>query len=236
MAYTVRKLLNKAYYLSGIVARNQQTVNGQQITDGLDLLNDLLSLKSTNNRLIPYFSSYSLTAVIDTENYLIPNLIYADSITFNLNTTVRIPIEIQSRKEYFGTVRVNNLTTIPFECNINRAKGGANLYIYPLPNDDYPIAINGKFGLLSNATLNTDLESIYDRFYITYLRYCVAEFICQEMNVSLPVATQIKLESLHQQMLDLSPIDLTPTKLSTLQSNGRSINWGFVNLSGGWTT
>lgn len=236
MAYLARELINRAYYLSGIVARDSETTSGSQLNDGLSLLNDVLALKNANNRLIPYFTTYNLTAVIGQETYFIANLIYADSVTFDLNTVVRIPLEIQSRKEYFGTVRVNDLVTLPFICNINRAKGGANFYIYPLPNDEYPIAINGKFGLLSDVTYDTDLSLVYDRLYIAYLRYALTEFICTENTVSMPPQTAAKLEILEQQVRDLAPIDTTITKLSTLRSGNTSMGWGFVNLSGGWTT
>jgi hypothetical protein len=236
MAYLAVELITRAYYLSGMVARNQETVSGDQVNDGLSLLNDVLALKNANNRLIPYFTTYNLTGVIGQENYFIPNLIYADSVTFNLNQTVRIPLEIQSRTQYQGSVRVNNLVTIPFECLINRTIGGANLYIYPLPNDEYPIAINGKFGLLSDVTLDTDLSLTYDRLYIAYLRYALADFICTENSVSLPPNTEEKLATLEQQVRDLAPLNITMQKVSTLQRYNGVGGWGFVNLSGGWTT
>lgn len=236
MAYLATELINRAYYLAGIVARGNEDVSGDQLNDGLSLLNDLLALKNANNRLIPYFTTYDLTAVIAQENYFIPNLIYADSVTFDLNTTVRIPLQIESRKEYFGTVRVNDLVTLPFVCNINRTKGGANFYIYPLPNDEYPIAINGKFGLLSDITYDTDLSLIYDRLYIAYLRYALADFICAEAALTLPPQVAVKLEVLEQTVRDLAPIDTTISKLSTLRSGNTGMGWGFVNLSGGWTT
>jgi hypothetical protein len=233
MAYTALTLVNEAFYLSGIVASTSQPTGAQQ-SRGLSLLNDILSLKNANNRLIPYFTSATINCVVGQETYLIANLIYPDSITFNLNTIVRIPLEIQSRKEYFGTIRVNTLTTLPFECNINRVKGGANLYIYPLPNSTYPVTINGKFGLLSNVTKFTDLSATYDRFYLVFLRYTLTAYICQAWKVSLSPDVKEELDSLEQQIRDLAPIDLTVTKLSTLQPGNNSLNWGFINLSGGW--
>jgi len=236
MAYLATELITRAYYLSGMVARDGEIVSGSQLNDGLSLLNDLIALKNANNRLIPYFTTYNLVADIGTENYFIPNLIYPESVTFILNETVRIPLKIDSRKEYWGTVRVNDIVTIPFECNINRTIGGANFYIYPLPNDNYPIAINGKFGLISDINYHTDLSSVYDRLYIAYLRYALAEFICDENSVNLPPLSAKKLEQLEQRVIDLSPIDTTISKLSTLTRFNQIGGWGYVNLSGGWTT
>ena len=55
MAYTARMLITRAYYLSQIVSRQLQEVSGEQIEDGLFLLNALLQFKSTDLREIPYF-------------------------------------------------------------------------------------------------------------------------------------------------------------------------------------
>lgn len=236
MAYLATELITRAYYLSGMVARDGETVSGSQLNDGLSLLNDVLALKNANNRLIPYFTTYDLVATIGQEQYFIPNLIYPESVTFVLNEVVRIPLNIDSRKEYFGTVRVNDIVTLPFECNINRTKGGATFSIYPLPSDNYPIAINGKFGLLSDVTYATDLLLTYDRLYIAYLRYALAEFICTENTISLPPQTDQQLTILEQSVRDLSPIDTTISKLSTLTRFNQIGGWGYVNLSGGWTT
>lgn len=235
MAYLATELVNRAYYLAGIVARDMETVSGSQLNDGISLLNDLLALKSANSRLVPYFRSYELVATIGQETYFVPNLIYPDSVTFILNGTVRVPLKIDSRKEYFGSVRVNDIVTLPFECNINRVEGGADFYIYPLPNDNYPIAIWGKFGLSSNVTYDTDLSLWYDRFYIAYLRYALAEFICAENSLDFPPQAAEKLDMLEQTVLDVSPIDTTVEKLSTLRRCGQGGGWGFVNLGHGWT-
>jgi hypothetical protein len=235
MAYLATELITRAYNLAAIVARDSEAVSGSQLNDGLSLLNDVLALKNANNRLIPFFTTYNLTAVIGQESYFIPNLIYADSVTFNLNTVVRIPLRIESRKEYFGSVRVNDIVSSPFKCNINRAKGGANFCIYPLPNDEYPIAINGKFGLLSDITYTTDLSLIYDRLYIAYLRYALAEYLCTEYGISLPPQASQKLDVLEQSVRDLAPIDITNVKSSTLRSYNRMGGWSYVNLSGGFT-
>ena len=63
MAYTAAELVNRAWYLSGIVGRNLETVSGQQATDGLFLLNTLLSFKATDLRLIPYYKRYQFSMV-----------------------------------------------------------------------------------------------------------------------------------------------------------------------------
>ena len=47
MPYLAQTLITRSWYLSGIVARGAQTVTGDQITDGLMMLNALLDFKQS---------------------------------------------------------------------------------------------------------------------------------------------------------------------------------------------
>jgi hypothetical protein len=231
MAYNVTKLITNAWYLSGIVSRQLQTLSGDQLSDGLDLLNALLAMKTADDRLIPYFTSYPLTAVIGQESYAIPGLISVETITFNLQTIVRFPMQQLSRKQYFGTYRVNNINSLPFSCHIERSKGGATLYVYYLPNDNYPITITGKFSLGSFSSFTTDLELTLDKFYIEYLRYALAALMCDEYAIAFSPRHQATLDKYEEKLLDLSPLDLSVSKISSF-GRGSNINWGYVNFPG----
>lgn len=229
MAYTVRTLINNSWYLSGIVSRRFQTVSGDQTTEGLSLLNAVLSFKTANNRLIPYYSKYEFNAVIGQELYFIPNLILIETVTFNLQT-VRFPMQKKTRKQYWGSPRVNNISSLPGEWEFERTKGGANLYIYFLPNQTYPFTIFGKFAL-SNVTLDQDLSLTMDQFYIDYLRYALGDYMCESHNRTFPPNSAQRLAQYEQTIFDISPMDLTLTKKSTLQ-RGSGIDWQSVNFPG----
>lgn len=232
MSYNVTKLVTNAWYLSGIVARNQQTVTGDQSSDGIDLLNDLLGIKTANNRLIPYFQQYTFNAQVGVETYFVPNLISIETITFN-QQTVRYSTLKQGRKRYFGSPRVDNISALPFDVHYERTLGGANVYVYFLPIDTYLFKIWGKFGLTTITDPNLDLTTIYDRFYIVYLRYALAEYMAAENNITLQPQVQAKLNEYEQIITDISPIDFAVTKMSALQS-GDGLNWAMVNFPG-WT-
>ncbi len=105
MAYTALELITRAYYLSQVVARGLQTVSGEQITDGLYLLNADLKYKSTDLRLLPYFVRDEFFSVQGQEEYFIENLLYVDSLTFNIGD-VRYSLLEFTRKEYFEQPRV----------------------------------------------------------------------------------------------------------------------------------
>jgi hypothetical protein len=233
MAYTVRKLITNSWYLSGIVSRRFQAVSGSQISNGLDLLNAVITFKTARNRLIPYFTKYDFNTVVGQEIYFVPNLLDLETITFNLQTVVRFPLERKTRKQYLGSYRVNDTESLMGEFHIERVKGGSNIFMYYLPNAIYPVTIYGKFSL-STVTLDQDLELTMEQFYIDYLRYALAEYICDDQQRLFPPNAAQKLKEYEQTIVDISPIDFLVGKKSTLQKQS-GLNWAQVNFPG-WTT
>lgn len=159
MAYTAQTLITRAWYLSGIVARNLQTVTGDQITDGLFLLNALLDFKEIETDLIPYWTYVEMPLVGGQEFYFLPNVAEIESATFNIGT-VRYPMQSTTRRTYFGTSRVDNIQTLPFNWNYNRGQGGGTISFYFLPQANYPLKMMVKF-FLDEVQLSTDLTNIF---------------------------------------------------------------------------
>lgn len=233
MPYTTSQLISRAYFLSGIVRKDLETVSGQKLTEGLELLNELLDVKSANQRLIPYFKNYEFSAVPDQEEYFIPDLVLCETFTFYINN-VRYPMSLKQRKEYFGSSRAENVTSLPNEWHIERCLNGSNLYIYFKPDQNYPMSIWGKFSL-EEVTLFQDLLLTYDRFYLVYLRYALAEYICQEYNFPFQPQNEKKLTEYENILIDISPMDMTLVRRSMFNQRS-NINYGIANLSNGWTT
>lgn len=231
MAYTARHLITRSWFLSGIVARRLQSVVGDQATDGLFLLNALLDWKAIQIDLIPYWTYYEFPAVINQEAYFIPNLYAVETLTFNIST-VRYATGFTSRSNYFGSSRVDNVSTLPFSWYFNRSLGGGSIYLYFKPADTYPIKIMGKFGL-QNVTLDTDLLTVYDPAYLEYLRYALAQYMCSEYGIIMNPESAKILMALQRTLMDVSPPDMSINKRSIL-GNGNALNWAIVNLAEGW--
>jgi hypothetical protein len=231
MAYSARQLIVNSWYTSGIISQQTQTVSAPKIFDGLNLLNDLLAIKTANTRLIPYYNQLILSAVIGQEGYFIENLIEIESLTFNIGP-IRYPMQPASRKKYFATSRVDNINSLPFTYHLEREFGGAKLYIYFFPQSNYPLTLWGKFSL-SEVTLDQDLSLTLDRFYIVYLRYALAEYMCAFLNIAMQQPQKEKLEELENMLVDISPIDLSTSKISSLQEV-TGINYGDINIGMGW--
>jgi hypothetical protein len=233
MAYTTTELITRAFYLSGVVAEELETVDGAQMNQGLNLFNALLAIKTANQRLIPYYSDYVFTAVIGQESYLIPNLILAETLTFTIGT-VRYAMTLKTRSEYFATPRANDVQSLPYQYHIERNFGGSKLWMYYLPNEAYEFNLHGKFSLLP-VSLGQDLSLTFDAFYIEYFRYALTEYICAEYNITMQPQDATKLNEYESIIFDISPIDFTIKKVSALhKSVSHADIYAQANIGQGW--
>lgn len=231
MTYSARKLIAESYYLSQVVSRPTQTVSGMQETDGLDLLNALLAVKGTDLRLIPYFQRSSFQTVIGQEEYYIPNLLQIEDLTFNLGA-VRYPMRQMTRRDYFGSARVDNLQSLPFSYRQEREYGGTRIYMYFEPNAVYTAKLSGKFGLTA-VTLDQDLSLTYDGFYIEYLRFALADYICDSYGATFPDGSKSKMAEIVKKLMDASPPDLSLGKLGYFDGQD-GLDWQYANLGVGY--
>jgi hypothetical protein len=247
MAYTAQTLITRSWYLSGIVARNLQVVTGDQITDGLMMLNALLDFKQIETDLIPYWTYILLPAVPNQEFYFLPFIADIESVTFNIGP-VRYPMDYTTRRKYYGTSRVDNIATLPFGWNYNRALGGGNLALYFLPSENFPLKIMAKLFLV-DVQLNTDLTNIttaglpytflnsanqgYDTSYIEYLRYALAQYMCSEYGILFNPESEKILKKYERKLMYVEPADLSRVSTSIL-TESQGYNWGDINIGRGW--
>lgn len=234
MPYTVTDLITRAYYLSGVVSRDFETVSGPQFDEGLSSLNDVIDDKTSDKSMIPYFQVFNFPGIIGQETYFIANLIEVTSMVFFLNT-VRYSMINVDRDAYFGLPRAETIQSLPFNYHVERVFGGANIYVYYLPEQNFPFQIWGKFRL-AEVILGQDLSLTLDRFYIDYLKYALTERICDNYNYQVPANVAKNLLEYEIQIAKKSGIlDLTIKKISTLDNNQYGVSYGQVNLGKGWT-
>lgn len=229
MSFTAAQLISDSWYLSGIVAQDLEVVSGAQETLGLSLLNSVLAIKTANNRLIPYYDQLDIVAIPGQETYFIPGCIRIETFTYFIGP-VRFSVIETSRRVYNGSPRVENINSLPFIWTQIRTLGGTNLKMYFSPGQNYPIQIWGKFGLV-NVSLNQDLELTFDDYYIEYLRYALAEYMCSEYNVAVPPLTMKRLAEYEEMITDISPMDLSMKKMSSFNKS-TAINWAYINIPG----
>lgn len=249
MAYTAQTLITRSWYLSGIVARNLQTITGDQITDGLMLLNSLLDFKQIETDLVPYWAYIKLNLVANQEYYFLPYVSAIESSTFNIDV-VRYPMDSVTRRNYYGSARVDNISSLPFSYNYNRALGGGNLAMYFLPESNYELKLMVKL-FLTDVNLSTDLTNIvqtglpytfvnssnqgYDTSYIEYLRYALAQLMCSEYGIIFNPESAAILKKYERKLMYISPPDLSMIKTTILAADSQvGFNYGDCNIGRGW--
>ena len=230
--YPASLLISRAWNLSGIVARGLETVSGEQTTDGLFLLNELLEFKACDLDLIPYWQRTTLQLVQGQEKYFIPGLVQIETFTFNIGP-VRFPTNEVPRNKYFGNGRVDNIQSLPFAWHLERAEGGSNLYLYFEPNQNYIANITGKYAL-TDVDLFTDLTTVYDGFYIAYLRYALAKYMALEYDITFSADKEKQLMVMAKKLQYISPPDLSLNKVSFISGKQIGWDWQSINLTTGY--
>lgn len=248
MSYTAQTLITRSWYLSGIVARNLQVPTGDQINDGLMLLNALLDFKQIETDLIPYWTYIEFPLVANQEFYFLPYVASIESLTFNIDV-VRYPMDYVTRRNYYGSARVDNIASLPFSWNYNRALGGGNLGLYFLPESNYELKAMVKLFLVDVA-LNTDLTNLtevvpytfvnssnqgLDTSYIEYLRYALAKMMCSEYGILFNPESEQILKSYQRKLMYMSPPDLSAIKATVLGADSQAgFTYADANLGHGW--
>jgi len=225
-------LITKAYYLSGIVPRNFETVSKDELADGVNLLNDVLSEINTTGSYIPYFSYPQISCVVGQEEYFIENAVDIFTATFNIGP-VRYEMYQDTLRHYYGSPRVDNVNALPFNWFWERVNGGIKVSVYFKPQDTYVMKFKCKVGL-SNVTSNTELSDTFDDYYQLFLKYKLVDYICDFYNVSNPPKIEVKLKKFENIFTDLNAYDFSIKKVVT-SSQTSSLTYAQVNLGKGWT-
>ena len=158
MVYTATELITDAYYASGIVSREFESVNGSQITDGLKFFNNILTEKRIDMGMLPYETKYTFRAIAGQNVYFIPHLIQIDTLVF-YKQNVRFAMTFTDRNQYFGSYRVEQINSLPVQWYFERKTDGGNLHIYFSPDQNYPMEIHGTFGF-PPVSASDDLRAI----------------------------------------------------------------------------
>lgn len=233
MAYTVQQLITRSFYLADIVGQEFSTVSGPQIKDGLQSLNDLLAEKTVDLGLNPYYKGYEFAGVIGQEEYVVENLSEVTTLTFTLDT-VRYSITPVQRDQYFGSARPNDVNSLPVMWHFEKELDGGRIFIYFPPSQAMTFNLRGKFSLEEVGQFD-DLSLVYDRFYLSYLKYKLAERLCDDFGFNVPASVMKRITAFNGMFKDqMSPMDVKMKKISTL-SGGGALNYGQINIGRAWT-
>jgi hypothetical protein len=234
MASPAIETINRSLFLSGVVSKEFETPSGDQVNNGLVLLNSLLAMNGSDLELIPYFKRDDFLFVVNQEEYFIENLLQVQALTFNIGP-VRYPMEPVGRDRYFGSGRVDNISSLPFQYHTEREKGGLRIWVYYLPDQAYVGKISGKYALDQVPSLQYDLSLVYDDFYIEYLRYALSNYMCQEYDLTFHPNKLKMLEKMQKRIAYVEPPDMRMRKTQIVSARNNNLTWAQVNIGRGYT-
>ena len=228
----VRELIAKSWFLSGIVSRRLENVDGTQISDGLEILNDILAEKSGTGRGIPFYTQIQIPSVTNQNKYTVQNLITLDTLTFNIDV-VRYEMTRDSRYRHWGTPRVDNISALPYHYYPERILGGMTFDVYFAPTSEIDFfTIEGRAALTTLA-LTDDIDTILDRYYQSYLKYKLSIRLGEFYDYPISAHVQQTMKELEKYTEDINEMDFTIRKISVL-TQGTATNYADVNIGKGW--
>lgn len=225
----VNQVITYAYNLSGIVSRQFETVGDGQPADGLNFLNDLLDFFFFEPQYLPYYTVHDANFVAGQEKYFFERLAAVETVTFFLSGNIRNALYPQKRRRYFGSSRLTNTSSLPVEYYVQRVKGGSDIYFYYLPAGNYALQLVGKFAFAPVA-LDTELNTLCDRFYQMFLQYKLAQKICDYYERPLPERAAKNLALYENTLTAANPPDLTLIANNFLQNNYGLNNIAIANM------
>lgn len=233
----VLQLITSAYYLSNIVSRGLETVSGPQFEDGLELLNDIMGEKGSDGSQLVYYDRTVFPGVVSQELYFIENLVSISTLTVNLQD-VRYSMTPINRHQYFGSGRINRIDSFPYQYYTERAFGvdgtpGMNIFVYFEPSQtSYIFELVGKYGF-PELQFNDVISNKLERFYISYLKYELANRICHFNGQELEPSKQQKLIALARRVTQVNGFDSSVNIVNQFESEN-GLNWGDITWGHGW--
>jgi hypothetical protein len=215
------ELIAKSWYFSGIVARGFESVSGQELEDGLMLLNDLLAANNMLGNKFPYQSDITLNTIAGQFSYDVQGLIKITSITFK-DGSLRWGMIRDSRRDFQGSTRVDDIESLPYHYHEERALNKMIVNLYFIPDKAYEINIHGLFKY-PVVSLSADVSSLFEDFYITYLVYELASWICDFRDVDLPARVERRRKILEDNVKQVFVPDMKSVKVNALPSSGSPI-------------
>lgn len=227
-------LITDAMYLSSLVSRQFESVSNDKLADGLNLLNKFLQVQTAGKGLIPYYVELPIFFTVPgIEKYALDAVTTVSSVTFFYGD-VRYQMQGLTRDQNFATYRALNFTSLPRVWHFEPSLVGGDLYLYPKPDLAYEMHVWVKKEFDEVVTFNRDLLTLFRKFYIEYIRYGLAQYICDFYQIATPMNVEDRLASLIQELSSrVGPKDFSPnTKLTLGRRSG--LNWARINLSNGF--
>lgn len=186
---TARDIINRSLKLIGVLAQGE-TATADQLTDGLDALNDMLDSWSTQNLMIYQYTDEELTLApsqsvytmgsggdLDTTRPIeIVNMIWRDN-TDGLD----LPIKIVPQAQYKYEPNKDTENSVISTCYVNYKHPLVELTFWPVPSTAEKVEITSYKPLTTYSALSTTVD--LPPGYLKALRFNLAIELAPEYGI-----------------------------------------------------
>lgn len=213
-------LITNSLYLIGELAVNE-TPDSFMLTTGLDLINETLDKCNADSIYIPYLTEISFNLVAGQATYSISDMTPSDvtqdriiDLSFANYTVpsaaqgIIYPLQIISKAQYFGVVRLTPLNTRPGFIYLDKQPLQSFVTLYPAPDQPYPCLLGCKV-MLDRLTPDSDLNSMPPLYY-GFLKYAIGRaFIAYYPSGNWPQTNEDQYQDYFSILKNTNETDLT---------------------------
>lgn len=179
---TTNELIVNSLYLLGELGVGEAP-DAFMLSTGLELLNEILDKCSADSIFIPYLTTLDFVMVPGQAEYSISDLLgvtpdisgdrIANLVSVNYSVqTVNYPVSILSKSQYYGVVRLTDLTARPGFVFLNKQPLESIIKFYPAPDQPYNCQVQAK-SFLDKLLAHQNLNSLPPNCY-GFLKYALA--------------------------------------------------------------
>lgn len=226
MALTTTQLIQAAFKNIGVLS-NDRNLSNDEIAEGLEQLNFLLTHFSAEPQLIAYRKVLEFPLVANQITYEISQEPSADVTSNRLvilnyinlrDSQIQYPVQIVPDAYYYNRRRVVNYIRRPTQVFLQNDIGKSFLTFLAAPDKSYDCTIKGKF-VLDEVTLNTDFTEV-PRYYYAFLELALARALNGKYPGSRWTPVQeSEYESTRQSVMSVNDRDLLPETSKALNFN-----------------
>lgn len=176
---TPNDIIDRAYRIIGVRSKDR-ALSGDDIGQGLYILNQMLDHYSADSELIAYYDLISFPLTIGQESYTISDQVTADVTNKRLvylkyvnliDQQYRYPVRVENDTTFYRFTRDETVTRRPNLVFLQQEIGQSRITFIVKPDKAYTCVVKGKFILahLELSTIITQVPIAYHR----YLEYAL---------------------------------------------------------------
>jgi len=220
VTYSVNQLIINSLYLLGELGVGEPA-DAFMLSSGLELINELINKFSADSIYIPFLSTLDFTMVQGQATYTIGNdpgndivadrvvdLSFANYTVPSSGQGIIYPLQIITKSQYYGVVRLTPLNTRPGFIFLNKEDTRSEVTLYPAPDQPYPCQIRVKKMVdeLTEHELLTELPP----FYYGFMKYALAQkFLSYYPSGNWPATAQAEYDDYYSILKNSNETDLT---------------------------